>query len=157
MLSRLLSKVPSKSFVIRNTPCSHIHGEGVMMRLRLAWLSGTLLVGLTAASPAGAQTSGAATTTGFAIDRYDPAEAGSNWFALESVDWEGQLRPSVGLVLDFANHPLVLYNSDGSQRTVVVGNQFFTHVNASLAYLDWIRFGVSVPVALAQSGDLGTL
>src|SRR5262249_40476549 len=114
------------------------------MRLRLDWLSGTLLVGAIVASP----TARAQTTVhqlGFAIDRFDPAEAGSDWFVLESVDWEGKARPSVGLVLDLANKPLVLYNADGSQRTIVVENQFYTHVNASLTLIDRLRFGLSIP------------
>src|SRR5262245_48543198 len=103
------------------------------MRHRLDWLSGAVL--LVAAVPlARAQTT--TDSNGFAIDRFEPAEAGSDWFVLESVDWKGNLRPSVGLVLDLANKPLVVYNSDGSQRTVVVNNQFFTHVNASLTVID---------------------
>ena len=34
---------------------------------------------------------------GFALNRFDPAERGSDWFVLDSLDLRGHLRPAVGL------------------------------------------------------------
>ena len=49
-----------------------------------AWLLST--------SPAGAQS----TASGFALDRFNPSERGSEWFALDSLDLRGQARPAIG-------------------------------------------------------------
>ena len=54
---------------------------------------------------------------GFAIDRFDPSERGSEWFALESLDLRGEARLAFGVVGDWGHKPLVLYAPDGSQRT----------------------------------------
>src|SRR5262245_19555996 len=47
----------------------------------------------------------APTSTGFALNRYHPADPGSDWFAADSLDFRGRVRPGVGLVADFANRP----------------------------------------------------
>src|SRR5262245_16741406 len=117
------------------------------------WSSVGFTVALFASATALAQT----TQNGFAIDRFDPSERGSDWFVVESVDWSGKVRPSIGLIGDFANKPLVLYDNDGDERTVIVENQFFFHVGASLALGDMFRAGVNLPIGLAQSGDMGVI
>jgi outer membrane protein OmpA-like peptidoglycan-associated protein len=107
---------------------------------------------------------GAATSTaraqqmeaGFAIDRFDPAERGSDWFVLDSVEWAGHLRAAVGLVADFAHRPLVVYDERDRVTAAIVDNQLFTHVGGSLVVRDRFRLGVGLPVALSQSGQLGT-
>ena len=50
---------------------------------------------------------------GFSINRFDPAEHGSNWFSGESLDLRGSVRPSLGLTLDWAYKPLVIYDQNG--------------------------------------------
>jgi len=82
------------------------------MRLGYALSSATLLVLL--AVPAYAQTT---TQSGFALNRFDPSERGSDWFALESLDLRGHNRWAVGVVGDWAYKPLVLYDSAGDERT----------------------------------------
>src|SRR3974390_1204427 len=57
-----------------------------------------------------------AQSQGFAIDRFDPSERGSDWFVLESLDLRGHVRPAAGLVMEYAYRPLVIYNQDGSVR-----------------------------------------
>jgi hypothetical protein len=94
---------------------------------------------------------------GFAVDRFEPSDRGSDWFVLESVDWSGDLRPSAGLVADYASRPLVIYNDDGTRRSAIVADQLFTHAGAALAVADRFRFGVSLPVALGQGGTLGSV
>src|SRR5262245_34848290 len=84
---------------------------------------------------------------GFALGRFDPADRGSDWFVLESPDWNGRLRPSIGLTADFAHRPLVIYDAETEESmTVLVENQFFMHVGGALAVADRLRFGVSLPV-----------
>ncbi len=96
-------------------------------------------------------------STGFAINRYNPAERGSQWFALESLDLRGHVRPAVGATLDLAYKPLVIYKPDGSEDTTVINTQFFAHIGASLVLWERLRVGVNFPFALQQSGDKGTV
>src|SRR5687768_7976048 len=107
--------------------------RGSKMMSARKWSSVGFTVALASlATPAFAQME----QSGFAIDRFDPSERGSDWFVLESVDWSGKVRPSIGLVADFANKPLVLYDTNGEEQTVIVENQLFFHVGASLALGD---------------------
>ena len=98
-----------------------------------------------------------AQTTGFAIDRFEPSERGSDWFVLDSLDLRGQARPAVGVVADWGIKPLVIYDDAGNERTKLVENQLFLHVGASLVLADRLRLGASFPVAIYQHGDDGSV
>ncbi len=98
-----------------------------------------------------------AQTQGFALNRYEPAERGSEWFAQDTLDLRGHLRPAVGLTGDFGYKPLVIYGADGAERSAVVENQLFAHVGASMVFMDRFRIGLNIPVALYQSGAGGTV
>lgn len=118
-------------------------------RLRLECV--LLLLGLLATSSAAAQ------NLGFSLDRYEPAERGSDWFAGESLDFRGSARPAIGLTADFAYKPLVIYDKSGDEAVVLVKDQLFAHVGASFVLAERVRFGLNVPVALWQAGSSGTL
>ena len=120
------------------------------MRLGYALSSATLLVLL--AVPAYAQTT---TQSGFALNRFDPSERGSDWFALESLDLRGHNRWAVGVVGDWAYKPLVLYDSAGDERTAIVKHQAFAHVGASAILWDRVRFALSAPILAYQDGEEG--
>jgi len=98
-----------------------------------------------------------AQSSGFALDRFDPAPAGSEWFALDSLDLRGNLRPAGGLVGDYAYKPLVIYNTDGSERSAIVQEQLFLHVAASVVLADRVRLAMNLPVAALQDGSGGTV
>jgi len=121
------------------------------MRHRL--LGSTILaaLGLAFARDAHAQTA-----SGFSLNRYEPSERGSEWFSQDTLDLRGHLRPAIGVTGDFGYKPLVIYNSDGSERSAIVETQLFAHVGASIVLLDRIRFGLNLPIALSQSGAGGT-
>jgi OmpA-OmpF porin, OOP family len=93
---------------------------------------------------------------GFLVDRFNPSERGSEWFALDSLDLRGDLRPAVGVVAEYADRPFVLKNADGSNGTAVVSDQLTLHPGASLVVLGRFRFGLDVPVAVVNSGTTGT-
>jgi outer membrane protein OmpA-like peptidoglycan-associated protein len=93
-----------------------------------------------------------AQSTGFAVDRFDPSERGSEWFANESLDLRGHWRPAAGVILDYAYRPLVLYNQDGSVRASIVRDQLFTHLGGSVNLADRFRLAISIPVAPYQFG-----
>ena len=62
--------------------------------------------------PAGAQ----AQSSGFALNRFDVSEVGSDWFAGDSLDLRGETRPGVRLAVDWAHKPLVRYDEDGNEK-----------------------------------------
>lgn len=99
----------------------------------------------------------APTTTGFALDRYRPAEAGSDWFAVESLDLRGDARLALSLVADVASRPLVLYGAGGEELVPLVDGQFFYHVEASLNLWSRLRLALSVPLLVYSQGSSGQL
>ena len=93
---------------------------------------------------------------GIALNRFDPAERGSDWFSTDSLDLRGSLRPAAGVVVDWAHKPLVLYDADThEEKKVLVGNQLFVHLGASLVMWNRVRFGLNFPIAALNSGDGG--
>jgi OOP family OmpA-OmpF porin len=118
--------------------------------MRRIGIGGPLLVALLATAPAKAQ------STGFALNRFDPSERGSDWFAAESLDLRGNNRLALGLVGDWAYKPLSVYEKEsGDEVGAIVKNQLFAHLGGSFILADRLRFGLNLPVALAnQAGDM---
>ena len=75
----------------------------------------------------------AAQTQGFAIDRFEPAERGSQFFVVDNLDLRGATRPALGAVLDYGYKPLVAYDLDGNERSAVVRHQAWVHLGGSRA------------------------
>ena len=57
---------------------------------------------------------------------------------------------------EWADHPFVLKNADGSNGPVIVSQQLYLHAGASLVLLDSFRFGLDVPFAAVNDGSSGT-
>jgi len=93
---------------------------------------------------------GAQTAPGFALDRFEPSETGSEWFANDTLDMRGNWRPALGVVADYGYKPYVLLNPDGSENTAVITDQMVLHVGGSLVLLDRLRLAVSLPIAVQQ-------
>jgi outer membrane protein OmpA-like peptidoglycan-associated protein len=110
-----------------------------------ALLAGT---GSAAAQPA---------ATGLALDRFDPAERGSEWFVLDTLDMRGRVRPALGLDFDWGHKPLLLYDANGNEVGPVVADQFFLHLGGALVLWDRVRLGVNLPIAIVQNGDGATV
>src|SRR3954471_21167925 len=106
---------------------------------------------LLASTPAFAQQA-----PGFALNRFEPSERGSEWFALESLDLRGETRLAFGVVGDWAHKPLVLYAPDGSQRASLIRDQLFFHVGGGIILADRIRLALNLPIAASQGGSNGT-
>ena len=100
---------------------------------------------------------GTARAQGFALDRFDPSERGSEWFANESLDFRGKARPAAGFVFEGQYRPLAIYNGDGSLRTEIVRNSIVLHPGASFVFFERVRLGLNLPIALYQDGTAGTL
>jgi outer membrane protein OmpA-like peptidoglycan-associated protein len=97
--------------------------------------------------------SAAQVATGFALNRFEPSEAGSEWFANDTLDIRGTARPALRILGDYAHKPYILINRDGSENTVIVSNQVFLHLGGSLVLFERLRLGVSVPIAVNQDGS----
>jgi OOP family OmpA-OmpF porin len=97
-----------------------------------------------------------ASVGGYAIDRFEPSERGSDWFVNESLDFRGSPRPAAGLVFDWAYRPLVLYDPSkiqGDPRATAIVDQVVVHAGAALVLDDRFRVAVNVPIVLFQDGD----
>src|SRR5689334_8992168 len=88
---------------------------------------------------------------GFALNRFDPSERGSEWFALESLDLRGDGRLAFGVVGDWSHKPLVLYGPDGSEKNLIVSDQLFVHVGGGIILADRFRLSVNLPIAAYQA------
>jgi OmpA-OmpF porin, OOP family len=97
--------------------------------------------------------------SGFAVDRFEPAGADSAWMTVESLGFEGHLRPAFALVADWGWKPLVAYDRQGNEIAPLVRHQLIGHLDAALMLWDRLRVDLNLPVALVNSGDptlLGT-
>jgi OOP family OmpA-OmpF porin len=117
------------------------------------------VVGCVAVAFAGIASPGLANaqTTGFAVNRFEPSERGSDWFALESLDLRGNGRPAFGVVADYQLRPLAIYDADGTVRSSPLEHVMTTHVGASFVFGDRLRVGASLPVVIYETGDTGRL
>ena len=101
--------------------------------------------------------SAAAQAKGFAIDRFEPAERGSDWFAADSLDLRGNGRLLLGATGDWGYKPLVLYAPNGDEESAVIRNQVFVHIGVDVVIANRLRLGANLPVAVYQNGDGATL
>lgn len=95
--------------------------------------------------------------TGFAVDRFEPSERGSQFFVMDTLDIRGAARPALGAVLDYGYKPLVIYDRNGDEKSTIVRHQLFTHIGGSLVISDRLRLALNVPFALYQDGEGGTI
>jgi OOP family OmpA-OmpF porin len=109
-------------------------------------------VGALSSGVARAQTN----ASGFAIDRFEPSERGSEWFSLDTLDLRGAVRPALGVVGDYGWKPLVFYDANGHETRPLVTHQLFVHLGGSLVLWDRLRVGVNLPIAAVVDGNSGT-
>lgn len=91
-------------------------------------------------------------SAGYAVNRVEPSERGSDWFLSESLDLRGRARPFAGVVVDWAYRPLVL-RPEGRPVATVITDDVFLHVGGGVVFLDRMRASLSLPVALYRHGD----
>lgn len=103
-----------------------------------------------------APSSAVAAEPGFAADRFEPSERGSNFFALESLDLRGHVRPAAGVVASYGYRPLV-HRVDDEVRAAMVNHQLTTHLGGSIVMWNRVRFALNAPVVLYTEGQEGRL
>lgn len=100
---------------------------------------------------------GQAPPAGFALNRLEPSERGSEWFVSESMDFRGHLRPALGVVGDYQYRPLAIYDRSGAVVADIVKHTFGLNLGGSLIAFDRVRLGVSMPLYVYNEGDGGRL
>lgn len=90
---------------------------------------------------------------GLSVQRFHAAAADSQWFMLDSASFDGHAAPTFAAVGDYAHRPLVAYQADGTRRAEVVRHSAMLHAGASIALFDRLRIALTVPFAVAQSGE----
>ncbi len=123
-------------------------------RLLFACFSlGFLVIVLTWAGRAAAQSTSEGDGTQFALNRFEPSFAGDRMFGVQSAFTPGNPGLHVGVFGDYAHDPLVLRTADGEKQVGgVVSRQFFLHLNATLALFDRLSVNVNAPLAVYQKG-----
>jgi OmpA-OmpF porin, OOP family len=116
-------------------------------RRRPAWLGALGALLMLAAPPAWAQK----TIDAFELNRFRPSAPPSDWFSLDSLDPLDDLRPAVGLVGDLSYEPLTATLPDGREIAMVKW-QDTLHASAALMVARRVRFALSLPVIVHQSG-----
>jgi OmpA-OmpF porin, OOP family len=104
----------------------------------------------------GAQRHAAAQASGFAVNRFEPSERGSDWFVNDSLDLRGTPSFAAGAVFDWTYRPLVLFegkHATGPGVANVITDQVFLHAGGALMVEDRWRIGLSLPIALYQRGE----
>jgi OmpA-OmpF porin, OOP family len=90
--------------------------------------------------------------TGFAVNRFEPAERGSRQFAVDSLDLRAG-SAAAGATFDYAYKPLVVYDATGAERYALVRHQAVVHVGGAAVVADRLRLALDAPVALYQDGE----
>jgi OmpA-OmpF porin, OOP family len=94
---------------------------------------------------------------GFAVNRFEPSERGSEWFAGDTLDLRGSLRPALGVVGDYSYRSLAVYRPDGEISDSPVRNMIFAHVGGSLVLWDRLRVAASLPLQAFADGHTGRI
>lgn len=124
------------------------------MNGRGLWVCGVCVaVSLGMTAPGHAQTR----AEGFALNRFEPSERGSDWFSAESLDFRGHPRFAIGIVQDYAHDPLVFYRPNGDEEAAIVEDQLFAHLGTSVIVAHRVRLALNLPIAFAQTGDAARL
>src|SRR5688572_23286640 len=106
--------------------------------LRAGQVAGAVsLLAVAAGSEARAQAVQA--VQGFADNRFEPSGAGSDWRSLESLRFDGHLRPALALVQNWAWKPLVAYDAQGSETGALIRQQLISHLDAAVMLWDRAR------------------
>lgn len=99
----------------------------------------------------------AQSASGFSINRFQPAERGSEWFASDTLDLRGKHRLALGVVGDWAHRPLVIYDEQGDYYRAPISNQLILHAGGALNLIDRFRFAFSLPLYVVNRGVPGTV
>ena len=87
-----------------------------------------------------------------AADPLEPSERGSDWFANESLDLRGHLRPSIGYVVSEA-HRSVVVPGQGGRDLAPVEDLAYLHIGGSVVLGDRLRLSLALPFQIYAGGQ----
>jgi hypothetical protein len=93
---------------------------------------------------------------GFALDRLYTSAPGAGWFVMDTLDMHGGLGGVMALTTGYADDPLRVRSSDGSQRLTVVTEEALADFGLAATY-DRFRLYISFAMPLAVSGNSGVV
>ena len=114
-----------------------------------------LLVFLTASSLTGL--AGAQIANGFAVDRFQPSERGSDWFVTDSLDLRGSGRLALGVVGDWSHLPLAIYKPNGHPTRAIIKDRLNLHLGGAVIIADRLRLAANLPIVAVNQGRSGTV
>lgn len=86
------------------------------------------------------------------IERFEPAERGSRFFVADSLELDGNLRFTTGVVTSYGSELRTFRQTSGAAPPALIAQSVWIHPGASLVLSPGARFSIDVPVAL-QSGS----
>ena len=103
----------------------------------------------------GAPRPASAEPSGFASERFEPSDRGSDWFVSDSLDFRGSVNVAAGTVFDWSYRPLVLRHADaGKEETrAVIMDRVLAHAGISALFRDRFRFALDLPIVIYQDGE----
>lgn len=119
------------------------------MRINLGAWSRALLWFVLAIVPARAR----AQDAGYALNIFDAAARGSEWFAGDSLDLRGHGRISAGISSDWAHRSLVIDRRDGTRPRAIVRNQLLVQPGLSVVLWQRLRLAADLPLLLYTDGN----
>lgn len=93
---------------------------------------------------------------GVRIDRFLPPPTAADGLGLPTAETVGHLKPSFGLVIDYAYQPLVARGSNSGVAGAIVSHRVVANLMAAIGVLDLLEFHLRVPVVF-QAGDAPTI
>jgi outer membrane protein OmpA-like peptidoglycan-associated protein len=97
---------------------------------------------------------GHAQSRGFDVQNFNPMPSQQSNFITQS---SGRVFPrgvyEVGLILNYANDPLVLQDEDGDRVARLVAGQFVGNLMASISLADPFELSLDLPIMIASQGD----
>jgi hypothetical protein len=88
---------------------------------------------------------------GLALERLDRPEAGSRFYASDTLSLREPWRPAFGVQMGYTYRPFSIVEPDGT-RSSLVRNVWSTDASASIVIPGGMRFGLSMPFVLYQDG-----
>ena len=90
------------------------------------------------------------------LERLDPAERGSRFFVADSLELDGSLRFTTGLVTSYGSRLRTFRQAGDPERSTLVEHSVWLHPGATVVMRPGARFAIDVPIAM-QSGTGVTL
>lgn len=97
----------------------------------------------------------AAPTDGWAINRFEPAAPGDPFFVSDHPWYSSTRYFAGGLGVDYALNPLLFQSTSPAGATTsvdAIGGMLTGHLDAMGSFADRVGVGISLPIALMQSG-----